>query len=220
MLLAGFLVGPVAAKAGVMLGQVDDFEDGTVQNWGGSFATPPGPPVNIPSGGPAGVDDNYLQITSIGGSGPGSKLATDNEFAQWSGDYVTAGVTAIQVDMKNFSASGVDLGIRLLFPFGAGGDFTSTLAHTVPADGAWHTLTFGLSAADLVNVGGSGNDLNLTLQNVDKILFRHQPGTPTGVGSSPPIVAQMGMDNVRAIPEPATAWMLVLTGFLLTRRRR
>ena len=218
-IVAGLLVGPSVAAAAVVAGQMDDFEDGTVQAWTGSFATPPGPPVNIATGGPAGAGDNYLQVTSTGGAGAGSKLATFNP-AQWSGDYIAAGVTAIQVDMKNFSVSGADLEMRLLIPFGGGGDFTSTLSQTVPADGAWHTLTFGLTAADLVQVGGVGSDLNTTLQGVPRILLRHQPGTPTGVGSSPAIAAQLGIDNVLAIPEPATALLLGLGGLVLCKRRR
>lgn len=219
-IVAGFLIAPSVAAASVVAGQVDDFEDGTVQNWDGSSADPPapGPPINVASGGPAGVDDNYLHVTSTGGGGPGSKLAAFN-VAQWTGDYIAAGVMTIQADMKNFSASGEDLEMRLLIHFGAGGNFTSTLSQTVPADGAWHTLTFGLTAADLTNVGG-GNDLNLTLQSVPRILFRHQSGAPTGPGVAPSIVAQVGIDNVRAIPEPATAMLIGLGALVLRNPRR
>lgn len=214
---AGLLVGPSVATASVVAGQVDDFEDGTVQNWTGSFF---GQPANVASGGPAGLNDNFLQVISTGGSGPGSKLATFNDNGQWAGDYLAAGVTAIQVDMKNFSASGDDLEMRLLIPFGAGGNFTSTLSQTVPADGAWHTLTFGLAAADLTYVGGNPDNLIFTLQNVTRILLRHQDGVPTGVGTAPAIVAELGMDNVLAIPEPATALLLGLGGLVLRTPRR
>jgi hypothetical protein len=219
ILAVGILLAPSVAAASIVAGQVDDFEDGTVQNWIGAFIDPPGPPINVASGGPAGADDNYLQVASIGGAGPGSKLATFNDNAQWAGDYLAAGVTAIQVDMKNFSASLEDLEMRLLIPFGAGGNFTSTLSQTLPADGAWHTLTFGLTVSDLTGVDG-GTDLNLTLQNVTRILIRHQSGPPTGVGVSPSIVAQMGMDNVTAIPEPATALLLGFGALVVGKRRR
>ncbi len=215
-IIAGFLIGPSAAAASIVAGQVDDYEDGTVQNWAGAFGAPP---INVASGGPAGVNDNYLHVTSIGGAGPGSKLATFNP-VQWAGDYIAAGVTAIQVDMRNFSVSEADLEMRLMLPFSAGGDFTSTLSQTVPADGAWHTLTFGLSAADLTDVGGVGSDLNLTLQGVVRVLFRHQPGVPTGTGGGTAIVAQLGIDNVLAIPEPATALLIGLGGLMLCKPRR
>ncbi len=215
-IVAGFLISPSAAAASIVAGQVDDFEDGTEQAWTGAFGSPP---INVASGGPAGVNDNYLQATSTGGAGPGSKLAAYNG-VQWAGDYIAAGVTAIQVDMKNFSASGAALEMRLLLPFGGGGDFTSTLSQTVAADGAWHTLTFGLSAADLSYVGGSSENLNLTLQGVFRVLFRHQPGAPTGPGVGVPIVGQLGIDNVFAIPEPATALLLGLGGLILCKPRR
>lgn len=219
ILAMGILVAPSVAVASIVAGQVDDFEDGTVQNWTGAFVDPPGAPVNISSGGPAGVDDNYLQVTSTGTAGPGSKLATYNDGAQWAGDYIAAGVTAIQVDMKNFSSSMEDLEMRLLIPFGAGGVFTSTLSQTLPADGAWHTLTFGLTASDLTGIGG-GTVLNDTLESITRILFRHQPGAPTGPGVAPAIEAQMGMDNVTAIPEPATALLLGFGILILGKPRR
>ena len=118
-IVAGFLAAPSVAAASVVAGQVDDYEDGTVQNWTGSFV---GQPTNVATGGPAGVGDNYLQVISTGGAGPGSKLATFNDNGQWAGDYIAAGVTSIQVDMRNFSASGADLEMRFLIPFGAGGE--------------------------------------------------------------------------------------------------
>lgn len=216
-IVAGFLIGPSVATASIVAGQVDDFEDGTVQNWDGSFV---GPPTNVASGGPAGLNDNFLQIVSTGGGGPGSKLATFNDSGQWAGDYIAAGVTSIQADMKNFSASGADLEMRLLIPFGAGGNFTSTLSQNLPADGAWHTLTFGLSAADLSYVGGNPDNLIFTLQNITRILFRHQDGLPTGVGVAPAIVAEAGIDNVLAIPEPTTALLLGLGAIVLLKPRR
>lgn len=216
-LVVGILIAPSVAAASIVAGQVDDYEDGTVQNWTGSFV---GPPTNVATGGPAGAGDNYLQVISTGGGGPGSKLATFNDNGQWAGDYIAAGVTSIQADMRNFSASGADLEMRLLFPSGAGGNFTSTLSQNLPADGAWHTLTFDLSAADLSYVGGNPANLSFTLQNVARILFRHQPGAPTGPGVGVPIVAEAGIDNVRAIPEPATALLIGLGAFILGKSRR
>ena len=68
------------ASAVIVVGQIDDFEDGTLMNWGGGAN-----PVNIPTGGPAGANDNYLQITADRPSGTASRLAVFNDF-QWSGD--------------------------------------------------------------------------------------------------------------------------------------
>ena len=81
------------------IGQIDDFQDNTTQNWtnGGDGA----PPVlNIPNGGPGGMGDHYIQVTSNGGGGPGSRLTTFNR-DQWLGDYISAGVTGIEMDLQN-----------------------------------------------------------------------------------------------------------------------
>src|SRR6188768_3273056 len=54
------------------IGMVDTFEDGTVQNWTVNLlgmGVSQAPPVNVPTGGPAGVNDNYLLLSSIGGTG-------------------------------------------------------------------------------------------------------------------------------------------------------
>src|SRR5688572_31463926 len=100
---------------GAVIGQIDDFEDGTTQNWvagGGPFNQgPPFPPANITTGGPAGLDDNYMQVTSIGGSGPGSRLVALNAFGQWAGNYTSLNLGVISMDLINLGQT--DLEIRL-----------------------------------------------------------------------------------------------------------
>ena len=57
-----FLMLPSSATADPVLFQVNDFEDGTTQGWfvsaGPVNTIPLAPPVNVASGGPAGVGDN------------------------------------------------------------------------------------------------------------------------------------------------------------------
>ena len=59
-----FLLQPGTARA-VSVGQIDDFEDGTLQGWmmGANNITATHM-TNITVGGPAGVDDNFLQVVS------------------------------------------------------------------------------------------------------------------------------------------------------------
>jgi len=103
-----FFYGASVAE-GITFGQLDDFQDGTVQGWvSGLFNAHP--PINV-AGGPGGAGDAFLQVEAHGGSGPGSKLVTFNQ-DQWRGDYLAAGVTAIRMDIKNFSDNA--LTIRLL----------------------------------------------------------------------------------------------------------
>ncbi len=66
-----------------MVGQIDDFEDGTTMGWMEGFPSP-NPPVNIASCRPAGTGDNYLQNISSGGFGPGSAQVMFNH-DQWTG---------------------------------------------------------------------------------------------------------------------------------------
>lgn len=198
-----------SAKATIVLGQVDDFEDGSNMNWGGGSS-----PTNIPGGGPAGAGDYYLQLSAFGGSGPGSRLGSYNDF-QWAGNYTAAGVTSIDADLKNFGAT--DLHLRLMF-FGSGGNFTSTLPIVVQPDGLWHHVTFPVTPADLTAVDG-GIDANATLADNARLLIRHQSGAPGGTFDGTPVLGQLGLDNIEALPEPGTIGLLVLGGLLLRRRR-
>ncbi|MCA9243832.1 MAG: hypothetical protein KDA32_07770 [Phycisphaerales bacterium] len=193
--------------AAPITGQVDNFQDGTVQGWGGANV------ANV-DGGAGGAGDRFLNVIADQPTGPGSRIGAFNGSTSWTGDYETAGVTGIQFDLANFGATDLDMRVML---FGVGGSFTSTIATTVPADGAWHTYTFGLSAADLTQVGGLGT-LDQTLTAVDQVLIRHQPGAPLGPGQGVVVEGQLGIDNVTAIPEPATAALLGLVVVMLRRR--
>lgn len=206
------LLAPAAAHAQIAFGQADDFEDGTVQNWNGSI----GQFSNQPSGGPAGANDNYLEVVGNGDFGPGSRVATFNE-TQWMGNYAAAGVTAIQLDMANFGAT--DLAMRALLLFTNSGDWTTTVAQAVPADGVWRSYTFEFSEALMTQVGGGGPFANV-LANVPRILFRHESGPPAGIGGGTPIVGTLGLDNITAIPEPSSIALMSLAGLALLRRRR
>jgi hypothetical protein len=85
----------VKSLPAVGIGQTDNFEDGTTQNWvvGLLGAAPPFPPVNVPTGGPAGAGDNYLLLTSTGNlfSVPGNRMVVINN-TQWTGNYLSAAV--------------------------------------------------------------------------------------------------------------------------------
>ncbi len=54
--------------------------------------------------------------------------------------------------------------------------------------------------------------------NVDRVMFRHDPGTPSPSGTA---LEGLGLlDNIRAVPEPSSAVLLCSIGFLWLRRRR
>src|SRR5580704_1363575 len=83
--------------SGITLGQIDTFQDASTDGWtdgsaGDNLAI-------VTTGGPAGFNDYFLQVSS-GGSFP-SRLITFND-SQWLGNYVAAGVTRVEMDLKNF----------------------------------------------------------------------------------------------------------------------
>ena len=197
--------------AQITLGQVDDFEDGTVMGWGGGTTI-----TNQANGGPLGAGDNFLQVQSFGGIGGGSRWAAFNDL-QWTGNYLAAGVTAVSLHMRNLGNNPLD--IRLVaFDF-TGGDnrWTSTVSQSLPVGGGWQWMTFSLAQADLTLVQGTTTYADL-ITDVDRLMFRHQAGAPDAQGD--PIAALAGMDNITAVPEPASLVALGIGALLLRRRRQ
>jgi hypothetical protein len=182
-----------APAQAVSLGQVDDFQAGTTQGWGGGSLT-----TNIGTGGPTGAGDRYLQISAASG-----RLGA-NVLAPWNGDYTAAGVSALSFDLNNFGPDPVALRITL---FGAGGAFTTTSAVVLAPGSGWVTVVFGLGAADLTLTQGIGT-LADTLANANTLLIRHDSDPISPPGQSNPVTATLGIDNVTAVPEPGTAGLL------------
>ena len=81
---------------GITLGQVDLFEDGTSQGWT-SFPTNS---CHFQPGGPVGSSDHYLPLIT----GPlwrSNTIGNNEQFLNRSGNYLAAGVTGIEMDLKN-----------------------------------------------------------------------------------------------------------------------
>lgn len=199
-------------------GQVDDFQDGTTQNWITNALGQGGgpPPVNIPNGGPAGSGDAYMQLTSLGGSGAGSRMVVINP-VQWSGNYTAASVTLLTMNLNNLGQT--DLFLRILFEDPFMGPPTniacSTVPVVVPAGSGWTTAMFPVAAGDLTALLG---DVGTVLANTTVLRIYHSV-TTAFPGS--PIEASLGVDNITAVPEPASiAVIAVGLGTLLVRRRR
>ena len=189
---------------------IDDFQDGSTMGWVVGDPGHPSPPVNVSTGGPGGVGDAFLQLTANGGDGPGSRLSALN-LSQWSGDFIGAGITSIAMDVNNFGPE--DLVLRLLFVnFPVAGpptDVAWTLAPiSVPAGSGWASVVFDLSSANLFAPFGT---VAGALGDVNEFRIFHNPVPAFGgpmVGSAP-VDAVLGVDNIQAVPEPAT---LVLLG--------
>ena len=179
----------------IRVGETSDFEDGTTQGWRvGQPDRHPAPPTNLPDGGPDGVDDNFLQVESFGGTGVGSRLVWFNNSSSWTGNYIEEGVTAIRASVINQGSQ--DLVLRIAFN-GSGGRFVTTEGITLAPGNEWQEVTFKIEASDLTAV--SGNDVDATLGNVSQIRFLNN-STPLFQGAS--TQAQLGIDNITALEEP------------------
>jgi hypothetical protein len=219
---AASLLLTATATASPILGQIDTFDDGGVAGWsvGGIH---PVPPANVADGGPAGAGDNYLQLTSVGGQGPGSRLSAFN-MAQWAGDYLAAGVTAITMDLRNDGPEDVVIRLLLAGPFGPSGPENVVVTQdsaALAAGSGWMRVRFSLLAADLSVLLGTADD---ALSQAQELRLFHNPA-PVFTGppvSSPAVTAQLGVDNIQAVPEPASLVLLAVgvAGGLVQRTRR
>lgn len=202
-------------------GQTDTFAGGSLDNWFagglGFGSVPPVPPSVQATGGPGGAGDSYMLVTGLGGQGAGSRIAVINT-AQWSGNYLTSGVSSIGIDLKNFGST--DLTVRLLFEDPMGGppvdQAVTTLGVVLPAGGGWTHAVFGLSPSSFTVLSGT---LTPLLSNTTLIRIIDSP-TPT---DAVPIVGKLGIDNVQAIPEPETYALILaglsVLGFVAKRRK-
>lgn len=210
-LLAAFcwLLPPaVLADPLVVVGQVDTFTGGSSQGWHTGGPNVPPQPATVVLGGPGGPGDHFMLLTATGGGGPLSRLTVINS-SQWAGNYLAAGVVAITMDLNNLGQT--DLSLRLLFEDPMMGPPMNLAFSTVPvflsAGSGWTSVTFLIRPEDLT--AGLGT-VNGALMNATTIRLFHNPAADF---PGPPVVAQLGVDNIRAIgpaaiPEPATLLLL------------
>jgi hypothetical protein len=187
----------IASQAtAVTYDQVDDFQDpnDAKAGWRGGVGFTA--QRRVADGGPGGAGDAYLRVDTRR-----YHLATKNT-DQWAGNYLAAGIDAIEMDLKHIRPGTDAVEIRILL-IGPGGVFASAnLTDPISTD-AWQRYRFGLTAADLVHVTDGTGDLTDTLTAVRKLLIRNDRADPTVPGDHPPhITAALGIDNIHAVPEP------------------
>jgi len=202
-LLSACLLQPLSSEAAVVVGHTDDFQDLTTQGW--SVGAPsPAPPVNVPTGGPAGTGDAFLKLTSVGGQGAASRLTVINAQPKWAGSYISAGVTRIAMDVNNLGNTPLQL--RLLFEDPQAGPpnnvaFSKT-AIGLQADSGWQHIVFPISPGDLQADQGT---VLAALNGATALRIFNS--TAAGFPGEP-IVASLGVDNITAVPEPNTGLIL------------
>jgi hypothetical protein len=197
--LALLLIAAPLTTSALTLGQIDNFADGTAQNWG----TGTTPASNISDGGPGGSGDNYLQYTSSGLGGANSRMIVFNS-SQWQGNYNSAGITEIAMDLNNFSSQ--TLSMRIAFFVNSSTGFVTTTPFSLAANSGWQHAVFALTAADFATIGSPGS-FNTLLSNFTGQLRILDANSLSLLGD--PVAATLGIDNVQAIPEPSTFRMAV-----------
>jgi hypothetical protein len=207
----GFLLPSLAF--GITAGQVANFGNDDLQGWTNGGGHPNTQPVIIGSGGPTGGSNPnpnpYLQVSSgfVDDTSYAPKLVTLNRGTSWIGDYVTPGITSIDMDLKNFSPGDpntITLPIRIAF-LSQIGDAPGYISppFSLLNDGAWHHASFSLSSTNLLpylnppplsqvlsNAGGTG------LAEI-RILAASSLTATGDLGSY-----RLGIDNITAVLTP------------------
>jgi hypothetical protein len=197
LLFLSMLFTSALAISQVAAGQVNDFEDGTTQNWIiGNPAGAVSPPSNVASGGPDGVNDNYLTYTSTppDTGGAGSKMIIFNASSNWSSNYTSEGIISIKFDVR---VETTDVNLRIAFQGPNGKRICTTNAVNVVAGSGWQAVTIPISASDFTAVGGSSavsiSDA-LAAVNTMRILSSN---SPTWLNADQ-IISTINLDNITA----------------------
>lgn len=182
-----------ALAAAITAGDVDDFQDGTLQGWTSGISNPQGP-TNEADQGPGGTGDRALLATATGSITAGGKLVIFNQ-SQWTGDFLAAGVADVRVDLRNLG----DVTLTMRFVLRSSFGVYVTDGIEIAPSATYSTLTFSLRPADLILVNGAA-DAETVLGNVTEFRFLHS----TVANERGQIVSgQLLVDNVTALGESA-----------------
>ena len=197
----------LSSHAAVTLNQFENFSG--APEWSSGDPNP-NPPVLVADGGPLGPGDTALRVTSNGGSGAGGRLIVFNE-TLWTGDYTAAGITSIAADLRNGGSTTLSMRLALNGP---GGWFV-TAAAPVTAFSGWVNQVFDIRSAALATAGGT--DAAATLAAVSELRILHS-ATVDFRGAK--VSSSFLVDNIRAIPEPASVVLLAMAGIGCVFRKR
>jgi hypothetical protein len=188
------------------VGQIDTFDAGLDRWERGQHVTENG--------------NGFLRIP-----GPeGAYIITFFSGAPWAGDYVAVGVRRLRISLRNDGPATLTIYVA----FGTtsapthGGDWLATATPvTLAPGGGWNTYDIPIQAADLVAVQGSAT-YESVMANVRTLRILHNDH-PDARALTVPLYTDLDIDNVEALPEPASAPALGAGALLLrglARRRR
>lgn len=153
-------VTPVVAQP--TLGFLQEWPGDTLHGWGGGS-----PSVNPGTGGRLGAGDGYLRVSTTFPI----HLGTVCFCPEFAGDWRAAGITHVRLwlnDVDDDQALEIHLGI------GVEGNFWQYNTGFIPPENQWAEFDVDLSSASaFTRIIGSSGTFDAALQNVDRLLIRH-----------------------------------------------
>jgi hypothetical protein len=187
---------PSLALSQVVLGQVDTFEDYTMQNWTKNNSIPNS---NIYDGGPLGVGDNFLRVQSSG-TGTNLNLMTKNN-SQWTGNYyqnnLSNRIKYISMDVRNSGTNIIFLRLSFKTIYGSFTYLCSTTnAIAVLPNEGWKKISFSILESNIIALSTPW-DYQVTFgsNGVDEMRILHS-SVPSW--EAEPNAAILDIDNIMA----------------------
>lgn len=198
------------AQALFITHDIDDFEDGTMQNW---FLTGnPNPSQHLFNGGRPGKGKKFFRVTSNTGSGPNSRLFIKNNL-QWTGNLLLRNVSRVFASLNNLGSN--TLHLRVALQNANGTRYVSSNSFILQPGSDWVDARFSLMEQDLTRISGQ-DTYSSTLTNVTEFRILSST-TPSYEGDS--ITATLGIDNISTVPEPSVVALMTI-GLLMVLPRR
>jgi hypothetical protein len=199
------------SRAEISLSTIDTF---STNNNGYSIGANGVQPTRVAQTGPDG-QVGYLTHFSDGAQTQNRWLMW-NTGSQWTGNYVTAGVTGFKME-ANVTAGTSPAAVRVAFD-GPGGWFYSPAQNVASG---WATYTFPIDVATWTRAAGGGTGrFSDTSTAVTKFEIISGPGLISHSGGADILRAQSStntilFDNIQAVPEPVSSSMAVAAGLAI-----
>jgi hypothetical protein len=144
-----------------------------------------------------------MATAGAGGSVPKLLIFNDtiDDDGNWEGDWTAAGVTQIEMDVRNPNEFGLYMRVGIAGPSGvfAGGDGDTYITDAIlvePNPTGWQHISFPVLADDFIPIGGAPEDLAASLADVTQLRIVHNPDDEF-IGAT--IAGQFYLDNITAV---------------------